>query len=483
MKITDLLKWGLPLFFASTTTIVDGGAADAGDAGGGGDAGDADSGLDGAGDEAGDAGDSDAEGIETDEREVEGDEAADAEASDEAEGRAGARDGKKEADAVKKTLNKIREADPEAAKTLRSAFFKQEQALAGFRRAFKTPQEAMELTEEIGSLTAYDTDGNVISGRDALPHLEREAKSYARELTAIAQGDAEIIDELAADYPDGLEKLAQPFLSKLREIRPETYDRMSARFVTDALENMGDSGVSVISSIGRALELVADGKQQAAFDQLKLIRQWFADTKKFAATKPAEKNNPAVDQRAQELERKEQAIYRGEVGKAVTNRMNTMVEKHLNPYLRDAIKAKRGLSNDQKKGLAQGIFDRLASALRADSKYQDRFKALLSEGDVNKIDRYVSSQIDLRIRKAVRAEWHSRGFAGGTPSAKGKGAAAANGAARTAGNGNSNVATRVSAKPSADQIDWGKDRNRSRYMRGEATLKNGKVVKWSWDQV
>lgn len=473
MKITELLKWGLPLFFASTTTIVDGGAADAGDAGGGGDAGDADSGLDGAGDEAGDAGDSDAEGIETDEREVEGDEAADTEASDETEGRAGARDGKKEADAVKKALNKIREADPEAAKTLRSAFFKQEQALSGYRSAFKTPAEAR---------AAFDVLESA-GGEEGIGNLSNEANSYARELTAIAQGNPEILDELATDYPDGLEKLAQPFLSKLREIRPETYDRMSARFVTDALENMGDSGVSVISSIGRALELVADGKQQAAFDQLKLIRQWFADTKKFATTKPAEKNNPAVDQRAQELERKEQAIYHGEVGKAVTSRMNTMVEKHLNPYLRDAIKAKRGLSMDQKKGLAQGIFDRLASALRADSKYQDRFKALLSEGDINKIDRYVSSQIDLRIRKAVRAEWHSRGFAGGTPSAKGKGAAAANGAARTAGNGNSNVATRVSAKPQASEIDWSKDRNRSRYMLGQATLKNGKIVKWSWDQV
>lgn len=468
MKITDLLKWGPPLFFASNAVVVDGGAADAGDAGGGGDAGDADSGLDGSGDEASDAGDSGAEGIEADEGEVEGDESADAEGSD-AEAQTGTRDGKKEADAVKKALNKIREADPEAAKTLRSAFFKQEQALSGYRSAFKTPAEAR---------AAFDVLESA-GGEEGIGNLSNEANSYARELTAIAQGNPEILDELATDYPDGLEKLAQPFLSKLREIRPETYDRMSARFVTDALENMGDSGVSVISSIGRALELVADGKQQAAFDQLKLIRQWFAETKKFAATKPAERTNPAVDQRAQELERKEQAIYHGEVGKAVTSRMNTMVEKHLNPYLRDAIKAKRGLSNDQKKGLAQGIFDRLASALRADSKYQDRFKALLSEGDVNKIDRYVSSQIDLRIRKAVRAEWHSRGFAGGTP----KGAAAANGAARTAGNGNSNTATRVSAKPQASEIDWSKDRNRSRYMSGIATLKNGKVVKWDWDQV
>ena len=72
------------------------------------------------------------------------------------------------------------------------------------------------------------------------------------------------------------------------------------------------------------------------------------------------------------------------------------------------------------------------------------------------------------IPKVAKAVWAKSGFGG---------------AARPAANGNGQAASIVTSKPNPEDVDWTKDKGRLRFMRGEATLKNGKIARWNWSDV
>ena len=131
----------------------------------------------------------------------------------------------------------------------------------------------------------------------------------------------------------------------------------------------------------------------------------------------------------------------------------------------------KNLRTDQKQDLVGGIFNELAESLKANERYQERFKAIKAKGNVDEATRFATAAVEKIAKAAIDRAWAKRGFASTTR--KQTPAAGAN------GNG---AAVQVTKKPADDTIDFSKDPGRLRFMAGEATLKGGRTVRWSWDE-
>lgn len=448
----EFLRRGLPLFFASTAGIApgggDGGAADAGDAGGGAevpDGSDADVPADTGPVEDG------AEEVESPETEP-GDENPDGELETTSFKRAKPQD-------VVKALNELKKTNPGVARELRKAVFDNQ----SFRKAFESPAAAAEVRESIDGLEAYDADGGKIMGEDALPLIQQEAQDYARELSAMRDGDPGLIDEMARDFPEGLAKLTPVALDRLSQVNPQAYERLSGGIISRTLRDKG-----VTHSVERLMELISDGKQQSAHEMAGKILSWMRAVEQVASSEPENREQLAprdreLSEREQELDRRERTSFTRSVAASVNEGMKGIIERKLAPYLKT-----RKLTLDQRKELAQGVYSRITEALKNDSGYQKRLRALLERGDSRAVARFVNSHVEERAGKAVASKWAASGFGGSKPNGNGR------------PQGTPGV-LKLAKPPDSSQIDWSKDRDRMRHMSGEATLKNGKVVRWSWD--
>lgn len=445
--LTDFLKWGLPLFFASTATVA------GGDGGGSGDA----TVTEGAGGGEEIADDSSAEtttiGDDTGVSE-EPAETGESETEAVAELPEGPRDGRVMPDQMKKALAKLREIDPQAADVNRRAYYE----AGDYKRVFPTVNAARDARDLIDS----------VGGADGITSLQNEATDYARELTAMANGDPGIVDELATDYPGSLPALVGRGLEKLAEINPQAYERMIAKDMANTLRDRG-----VAHSVERLLELIGDGKQQQAHELATKLMQWIQGVNEFAKSRPADTQTPeakALATRQAELDRKESNQFRTRVAESVIRSMNESINKALAPMLKSS-----KLTPQQRTDLVNSIRTHLSKGFEGNQGYQQRMRALLAEGDFNAIRRYISGQLSSdRVSRSVKAVWGLRGFA--TKPVAGGGRANGGSGGSPAGA----VAT-VATKPQASEIDWKKDPGKMRYIRGEATLKTGKVVRWKWD--
>jgi hypothetical protein len=433
------------LFFASSGVAVgDGGAG--GDEGAGGEEGGA-----GAGDEG--AGDQGAEGAESEQGAIgEGEEAGEGE-----EGEEGAEDRKlgpqAQAAEVKKALEKIRAADPESAKTLRKAFFKKEQEIGGYRKSFKTAAEASEAHDLL----------EIHGGADGIAELKQQTDDYVNELLGMERGDPALIENMARDFPKGLIKLAPMALEKLRTLDAPAYERTIAKHMVSALKDKG-----VANTISRIGELIADGKQEPAFQLAKQLKDWIASVESFALTVAKDEPNERdkeIAERERGVQTREQKIFYGQVHSAVLSRQQNIIDKALGSYLKQ-----RKLTPEQRQELSSGIRGRIARALEADDRYQDRLKALLEKGDVQAVTRFIADHTQQRVAKAASREWTARGFAGDTT--------------KRAAGGGSGAAAAVGSKPASDQVDWSKDPRKLRYIgdgvTGEYTDKKGNVHRFKW---
>lgn len=452
------------LWFASTAVIPGGGDGGGtgdeggGDTGGGTDA--VDNEVAGDTDEStgADIGDDDTSEVEEDQGGEEGEDAEDSEAGPKVAGR-------ETAEAIKKALEKLRETDPEAAKTLRKQFFKQEQALNGYRESFKTPAEAIAARDLIES----------VGGESGLGEIQNEVKEYANELSSMAEGNPKIVEDLARDFPKGLVKLTPHAVSRLKQIDMAAYtQRVAAPGTVDVLNMTAGSlgGSTPLHAMERLIELIGDGKQTDAHALASGLRKWAADVQAFAkstqtTTTDAGEEDPdrkALNAERAQVQTEKQRIFTGQVSTAIMSRLSRVVDTLMAPYLK-----KTKLNPAQRKSTHNAVRNRITKVLEGDKSYQGRFKSLLEKGDVRAIERFVGSQSNQRGAKAMAAEWAERGY-GGTKTAT--------------ANGQRTAVTTASSKPKMEDVDWTKDPRRLRYtgdgITGEYTDKKGNVRRFKW---
>lgn len=445
--LTDLFKWGLPLFFASAVTVGGDGGSDGDaaipDSAGGGDV--ADSGTD----ETTTVGDEGTEGesTETPDGESEGAESASA-----------STDGRTVPDQVKKALAKLRETDPKAAEIARKAYYKAEDYARVFPNV-SAARDARDLIEAVG-------------GEEGISNLRNEAQEYASELKAMGQGDPRVVDDLARDFPDALAPLVSHGISKLQQSNPDMYLRsVAAPAASEILRLTAESlgGYSMVDALRRTEELIVDGKQADTLKFIQAMRKWASDVealgKQRTAPNGTDSREKSIQDKEQALAQKEKALFIGNAASRVKALGSEAITRQLAPLLKG-----KALTKQQREDLAINIHTHLFDQFKTNQAYQERMRDMIADGDVNGIERYVRGMLTPeRVSKSVKAVWGLRGF-----SQPVKKTAAVN----------NNSVQRVAQKPAPDTVDWSKDKTRSRFMSGEATLlpkHGGKVVRWDWN--
>ena len=350
---------------------------------------------------------------------------------------------------IKEALSKLKESDPKAAEVVRRAYYE----AGDFKRVFPTVNHAREARDLIES----------VGGEEGISSMRQEVGDYAAELSAMAQGDPKVIEELARDFPQGLLRMVPAAVEKMRQVDSAAYERMAGGIVASTLKDRGVAG-----SVNRVIELIGDGKQKEAHELATKLAAWIQGVEDFAKTKPAGDESPeakALRERETTLNQREQNDFRSGVAKTVLGSMNDAIGKALLPLMKG-----KTLSPTQKQGVINEARTLLSRTFERNEGYQTRMKELLAQGDAKAIERYVRGQMYAdRVAKAVKTAWSARGFAAPRATAANTGAGAAGGV------------TQVSKKPSPDQIDWSRDKSRQLYMSGRAYIKGTdgkKMAKW-----
>jgi hypothetical protein len=440
LRLTDFRG----MFFASAVVVPGGDGGGAGDGAGDGGAGG------GGGEGGGEGGGGGDEGVVEGEEEIFG-EPGEGEGEERDESASGEKP-RSRAQAIKEAeaaLSKLRETDPALAKVLRKEFFETKD----YRATFPTVAEARAAKETIEDL----------GGDEGISNLKTEVNNYAEELASFAEGNPVAVDKFARDYPKGLVKLTPLAVAKMKEIDRPGFERMLSREMAGAMFEKGFT-----HSADRMMELLEDGKVDQAKALAKQMRGWISSAEQFGKAAPATDPEQVteIEKQRQELAKKETTLRNNEIGGAITKSMNRIILSHLTPLMKG-----RNLNIEQKRDLASGIYSQIEKQLHGNENYQSRLRDMLKKGlSAREIDRYVSSQVAKVARKSTHTVWANRGFS--------RSGAAAKPGAQGGGAGAGRVQATMGRKPDASEIDWSKDRNKMRYISGEATLKNGQIRKW-----
>jgi hypothetical protein len=176
-----------------------------------------------------------------------------------------------------------------------------------------------------------------------------------------------------------------------------------------------------------------------------------------------------VEKGRKEVAEGKAAIRMEKVTSATTKSMNGIISNNLSGYLRNT-----SLKLPQKQILATRVYTKICDNLKANAGYQSRLQSLMKSGTPEEIARFVGSHTKRVAPAAVKAAWSELGYGNLKRSGAPKPKLGADGKPIAAGA----AGPTFGKKPKAEEIDWSKDRDKMRYMSGEATLLNGKVRKW-----
>ena len=320
---------------------------------------------------------------------------------------------------------------------------------------------------------------NLVGGEEGISTLQSKADDFANELTMVADGDPQILDDIVRDTPDGFKKLMGAGLEKLRLLDQATYERMTAKPLINALREKG-----VINTLEMIRQMALAGKGQEVFDLTQKLLQWAASVEQFAQRAgeeaPSEREK-AADTKIKQAEQIARRGYLREVGTASNRVTSGEIKRFLDPLIRDAKKRGVVLKMEQLQDVSKGIYDEIAASLKANSAYQRQMQAYYAkDADPDDIANYVRQKVGSLAEAAAKKVWSRKGWA----TARGK--VRTGGGGKPAGGSGGGPSVFVAKPPQPETIDWSKDPQRVRFMGngrvGEATLKgSGKVVRFRWD--
>lgn len=368
----------------------------------------------------------------------------------------------------KATYDRLKEVDPAAADAFRKTHFGYEQ----YKQAFANPAAAVQAKE------ALETYGGV----EGIEELNQSAQQFAGEMEKFSQGDPEFIAQLAKDDPEGFSKSITAGLKTLGDTNTQAYNAALAPIVHATITSSGISSAIVLAAntLDKVFtELQASGGDSQtlfainkAFDALKGAYNYTENIKKIAdqaGSQPLSDKEKTLQQREQQLTQKEQGSRYKEIAGTVTKSLDTLINNSLSVYYKQFPK----ITKDQKADVHAGVLDYISRQLGSNKKYTTQLKALVAEGDVAKINNYVSQNVKKIVQDSSKTVWNRRGF-GSLPNQKSN---------APAGKQNAGVVT-LTKRPKRDDIDFSLPGAEDEFMMGRAVLKGSKRrVKWNWADV
>lgn len=365
---------------------------------------------------------------------------------------------------VSRMLRELREAHPDKAnllKAVQDAFFR----ASAYGQHYPTPDEALR------AKTTFEALG----GDEGIATLQQSAERI-RELDTMAEtGDPKLIEAWRSESPEGFKKAAPAFLDALEKMDLHTFQETLRPHLIRSLEASG---------LQNALQRISYLAGQSNNDMLKQevagVSDWLKQLNETEQRRQQTLNDPRnqqLEQQRQQLSTERSTLFNDKVAGQVHPYLSSSIIKSIDSYA-----GGRTLPQATKDAIVGDVTQEINRILGADKVYQSNMAALRASGDVDKVAKYIKSNIDAIRARAVREVWNKRVApfqAPPKPAATKPAAPAPNGQAPKPVQ---SQALKLPAKPDGKDIDWDRDPSRLLFMTGKAYLKSGpnagKLVSW-----
>lgn len=282
---------------------------------------------------------------------------------------------------IEDALKSLRESNPKIAKTLRAAVFSDQQ----FRQQFPNPAAAK------AAKVVLDTVG----GPEGIADLREQVQANEFVEQAAEAGDASLIEDWAADYPEGFKKVMPAAMRQFEKMDGQGFKTALQPYFYGFLEHAGLS--NVLESLWKA---VGDNKPEDAKSLIQQTYRWLEGQKAEAPKDSVDPDREKLTRERQEFDQERDKAFRGDIGRDTFKYQQDSVEKALTPYLKG-----RKLTDQGKQRLVRAINADINDTLKNDQAYQRQVRAFLTKRDAQGTARYIKGHLDTIISGIVDGTW------------------------------------------------------------------------------
>lgn len=365
-------------------------------------------------------------------------------------------DGRKGPQALRDTVKSLSEQSPEHAgqlKEMANSYFREK----AYKQAFETPQLAADAKSLI----------DTVGGIEGISKLQERDQQFTQQDEMYRDGNPDILQNFAKDFPEGFSALAPHYLSLLSQKNPEAFNNAVVPYAVGLLDNAGFS--DFLGNLQRETD-PARSKQMVE----NLIR-WYQGAQNGAKElKTAPKNGTTKpDDGKASLQTEREAIF----SEGVAMKVNAAVEAPL-AKATDQYAKQNGWNDDQKAYFKQQLSDAVVKQMNGDKNYTAQVD--LRKKNTNRshdtVASYISGEFNRRLTD-IAFETSEKvkkllGTSKGKPATTG---VTKPGGPQTAAGGRPLL---ISQQPNDADIDWSKDPNQLLFITNQSYLKNGKFVTW-----
>ncbi len=363
-------------------------------------------------------------------------------------------DGRKGPQALRDTVKALSEASPEHAgqlKEMANSYFREK----AYKSAFETPQLAADAKSLI----------DTVGGIDGISKMQERDQSYNQQDEFLRDGNPDVLQSFAKDFPEGFSALAPHYLSLLSQKNPEAFNNAVVPYAVGLLDNAGF--LDFLGNLHRETD-PARSKQMVE----NLIR-WYQGAQSGAKelkTQPG-KTTPTKDTGREQITQEREQLFSEGVAMKVNAAVETPLTKAVDQYAKSY-----GWSDDQKAHYRQQLSDAVVKQMNDDKGYKQQvdLRKKNTSRTHDSVASYISAEFNRRLTDAAFdiAKKIYGAPKGGKPQTTG---IPKPGGPQTAAGGGPLL---VSQQPNDADIDWSKDPNQIKFITNRAHLKNGKFVTW-----
>jgi hypothetical protein len=327
-----------------------------------------------------------------------------------------------------------------------------------FREHFASPADA-----ERAKLTIMQ-----LGGDEGIKAIENDRATLASIDQRLAQGDPRIVEEIAAQNPEGFSKIVPAALVNYSRVDPEGYNHTLSGIFSATFRRPGGLAETV-----RLAQLnLQNGNAQQAQDILANVQKYIDGFTELADQKPTKRTDPEKDKLLNDKKEWEQQKQKEWYGKLQTEAMGSIdatVKKELKNY-------GKAYSGEAYQMFFNRVVTDFAKKLQADTNYQTQMVIHTAKQDKESALKLYQSRAAKLLPLAVKNTYKLFNTEFGGKAAEQKKRVEVNQARKDVGSG-APVTQKLAKAPEAKDID-SRLTTKDMIMKGEAILKNGKRVKF-----
>ena len=395
-------------------------------------------------------------------------------------------DGRNIDDRTRKALAKLKKIDPVATKELANTYHRTQRIIRD--TGSKT------LSEAVNKVAANVAVIESLGGHEGIQNLQSEVNDYRTEITQFAEGDPALPAQLYESNPDGLVNSVSASIDLLATKDVERFKTAVRPAVVARLKQAG-----LMSTVQSIAQLIIDGKGQEAYDLVQKVGNWVQNEEslqKKTVDARAEKNpeREKLDNDRKQFNQEKAQAYDQRIGTDVNQLNNESMKLVVEPFFKEI----KLIDPRGRRKFVQAVQADIWEAMRLDKTFQLQANAIKNKGDAKETAEFLNQKFAELLPTHFRLNRNAlypayKPAKKVVPITKANGTnsgAATNGAppppkpaAAPVTNG-SMIRLAAGQRPRFDDVSWASDGGKTTdvdWIRGYATLKNGKRVQFDKD--